>query len=65
MKRIKARKTHTNLILFATILQCNIAQIVYVKVIYVYKYLFCNDTTRTSLHYCIAVNLTFAMEKSL
>ena len=31
MKRIKARKLHTNLILFATILQCNIAQIVYVK----------------------------------
>ena len=65
MKRIKARKLHTNLILFATILQCNIAQIVYVKVVYVYKYLFCNDTTRMSLHYCIAVNLTFAMKKSL
>ena len=33
MKRIKARQLHTNLILFATILQCNIAQIAYVKVI--------------------------------
>ena len=65
MKRIRARQLHTNLILFATILQCNSAQIAYVKVIYVYKYLFCNDTTRMSLHYCIAVNLTFAMEKSL
>ena len=35
MKRIKARQLHTNLILFATILQCNIAQIAYVKVTYV------------------------------
>lgn len=65
MKRIRARQLHKTLILFVTILQCNSAQIAYEKVIYVYKYLFCNDTTRMSLHYCIAVNLTFAMEKSL